>query len=76
MGLTPCNGSSITLNFSKMANYQHEKSRNVTVTTARIVCHHQSTISRFENKNQAINDVKDLPRSRRPHKPSSRENQA
>ena len=51
-----------------MADYQHERSSYVAVTIAYIVCHHHSTITRFENKNQATNDVKDLPRSRRPPK--------
>ena len=59
-----------------MADYQHERSRDVAETTARIFGHHHSTISRFENKNQATNDVKDLPRSRRPPITSARENQA
>lgn len=59
-----------------MADYQHKRSRDVAVTTARIVGHHHSTISRFENKNQAINDIKDYPRSKRPPMPSARENQA
>ena len=79
MGLTPCNWSSTTHNCSKMADNQHERSRYVAVTTARIVGHHHSTISRFENKNQSTNDAKDdvvLPRSRRPPLTSARENQA
>ena len=74
--MTPCNESSTTLNRSKMADYQQERIKNVAVTTARIFGHHHSTISRFENKNQAINDVKDYPRSKRPPMPSARENQA
>ena len=59
-----------------MADNQHEGSRYVAVTIARIVGHHHSTISRFENKYQVTNDVKDLPRSRRPPITSARENQA
>ena len=35
-----------------MADYHHKRSRYITVTIARIVGHHHSTISRFEIKNQ------------------------
>ena len=59
-----------------MADYQHERGRNVAVTIARIVGHHFSTISRLENKNQAIHDIKDYPRPKRPPMPPARENQA
>ena len=76
MWLTPWNRSSTTHNSSKMADYQHERGRNVAVTTVRIVGHHFSTISRLENKNQAIHDIKDYPRPKRPPMPPARENQA
>ncbi|XP_063436792.1 fucolectin-1-like [Mytilus trossulus] len=49
-----------------MADNQHEGSRYVAATIARNVGRHPSSISRFENKNQARSDVKDLPWSKRP----------